>query len=150
MNRTTTRRTFFSGAAVLATPLAAAAAVAARADDDLAARLAALEDANEIRELLLRQVQRINSGTDSALGAHVRSVTLDADGTFSVATDVSATAQVPCTVETAMPIEGGGTLAEMARLQGDGAVKRSERRVLRSSFVKREGAWTIDQLELSV
>ena len=29
----------------------------------------------------------------------------------------------------------------MARLQGDGFIKRSERRVLGSSFVKRDGIW---------
>ena len=49
MNGSTTRRRFFGGAAMLAAPLAAGAAVAR---DDLAAKLAALEDANAIHAAL--------------------------------------------------------------------------------------------------
>ncbi len=52
-------------------------------------------------------------------------------------------------METATPISGEGTLIEMARLQGDGMIKRSERRVLYGSFVKRNGIWTIDRVELN-
>jgi hypothetical protein len=143
--KTTTRRRFFGGAAAFATPLAASAAVAG---DDLAARLAALEDANAIRVLLHRHVHGINAHARAAPEIHVRSVALDTDATIDVATDGTATVQVRCTVETAMPIAGGGTLVEMARLQGDGILKRSERRVLLCSFVKRDGIWQIGTLEL--
>lgn len=138
MNSTTTRRTFFGGAAALATPLAATAAVAS---DDLAARLAALEDANSIRALLRDWAQR---------GAHapdVRRVTLDSDAAIAVAANGTATARVPCTVETATPIDGDETLVAMARLQGDGIVRRSERRVLASTFVKHNGIWKLEQTE---
>ena len=47
----------------------------------------------------------------------------------------------------ATPIDGCGTLVEMARLQGDGLVERSERRVLVSSFVKRDGVWKFENAE---
>ena len=145
MKSTTTRRKFFGGAAVLAAPLAATAAVASH---DLAARLAALEDLNAIRSLLQSYAQRVNAGTDAAPAANVRSVTLDSDGAIDVAANGTASARVGCTVETAMPIDGRDTLVEMARLQGDGVVKRSERRVLVSAFVKRGGIWTVEHTGL--
>jgi hypothetical protein len=140
---TTTRRRFFGGAAAFATPLAAAAA---RPYDDLAARLAALEDANAIRALLRRHVHGINAHASDAPELHVRSVALDADATVDVTTDGTATAQVLCTVETATPIAGGGTLVEIARVHG--VVNRRERRVLLCSFVKRDGLWQVGTLEL--
>jgi hypothetical protein len=142
MKGTTTRRKFFGGAAVLAAPLAAGAAAAS---DDLAARLAALEDTNAIRALLRDWAQRVNAG---AAATSIRSVTFDADGTIAVAANGTATARVPCTVETTTPIGGDDTLVEMARLQGDGVVRRNEQRVLASTFVKRNGIWQLEQTEL--
>ena len=64
--------------------------------------------------------------------------------------DGTATAHVRCTAETATPIEGSGTLVEMARLQGDGFVVRSERRVLVGAFVKRAEGWTLTNAKLEV
>ncbi|HET7608141.1 MAG TPA: hypothetical protein VFL84_05655 [Gammaproteobacteria bacterium] len=142
---TTTRRRFFGGAVVLATPLAASAAVTR---DDIAARLAALEDASSIRALLRRHVLSINRRAGAAPETHVRSVALDDEATVDVASDGTAAAQVLCTVQTAKPIAGDGTLVEMARLQGDGVVKRSERRVLFGRFVKRNGVWALESAEL--
>jgi hypothetical protein len=52
-----------------------------------------------------------------------------------------------CTVDTATPIDGRETLIEVARLQGDGVIKGSERRLLRSSFVKHEGRWQLSSAE---
>ena len=150
MKSTTTRRRFFGGAAALAAPLAAGAAVAREhPSDDLAARLAALEDLNAIRSLLQGYAQRVNAGTDAAPAANVRSLTLDSDGAIEVAANGTALARIGCTVETAMPIDGRDTLVEMARLQGDGVVKRSERRVLVGAFVKRRGVWTVEHTELT-
>jgi hypothetical protein len=145
MNKTTRRR-FFGGAAALATPFAAAA-VPAR-DDDLAARIAALEDANAIRALVRRHVQGINAHAVDAPETHVRRVALDADATVDVATNGTATVQVLCTVEMATPIADGGTLVEMARLQGDGFVRLTERRVLHARLVKRGGLWQLESAEL--
>ena len=149
MKSTTTRRRFFGGAAALAAPLAAGAAVAREhPSDDLAARLAALEDLNAIRSLLQGYAQRVNAGTDAAPAANVHSVTLDSDAAINVAANGTASARVGCTVETAMAIDGRDTLVEMARLQGDGVVRRSERRVLASTLVKRDGIWKLEHTEL--
>jgi len=148
MNSTTTRRTFFGGAAALAAPFAASAAVAAGGGDDLAARLAALEDTSAIRALLQDWAQRVNAGAQAGPTTNVRRVTLDADAAIAVSANGSATARVPCTVEIATPIKGDETPVAMARLQGDGVVRRSERRVLASTFVKRNGTWNLEQTEL--
>ncbi|HVJ29210.1 MAG TPA: hypothetical protein VNA66_02795, partial [Gammaproteobacteria bacterium] len=132
-----TRRSFFGHAgAALAAPLAAVASPAPSAGDDLAARLATLEDSNAIRALLtalLVDPKRLG------LGASVRSLAADRDEAIAIAPDDSATVRLACTVETGTPIENCGTLVEMARLQGDGVLKRSERGVLTGTFVKREG-----------
>jgi len=144
MNGKPTRRSFFGHAgAALAAPLAATSALAA-GSDDLAARLARLEDANAIRALLpalLGEPARLRLGTD------VRSIAADHHETIDVA-DGTASVRLDCTVERAMPIESCGTLVEMARLQGDGIVKRTERRVLHGRFVKRNGIWEFDNAEL--
>ena len=44
-------------------------------------------------------------------------------------------------------IEPCGTLVDMARVQGDGVLKRSEQRALASSFVKRDGIWQFVNVE---
>ena len=132
-----TRRKFFMGAATLAAPLAISAAAA---NDDTAARLAALEDTSAIRALLRQHAQRVNAGADLAPGPNVRSLALDADIAVDIA-DGTAIARAACSVDTATPIDGCETLIEMARLQGEGVIKDSERRLLKSSFVKRDGQW---------
>ena len=90
----------------------------------VATRLARLEDLNAIRALL--PVLLANPAR-MALGTDVRSIAADGDDAIAVAADGTATARLACTVTTATPIESGGTLVEMARLQGDGFVVRSER-----------------------
>ena len=143
---TTTRRRFFGGAAALAAPLATGAAVAG---DDLAARLAALEDESTIRAVLRGWAQDVSAGKLTASVANIRSLTLDSDLSVSVAANGTATARVPCIVETATPIDGDETLVEMARQQGDGVVRRSERRVLASTLVKHGGIWILERTELT-
>jgi hypothetical protein len=145
MNGSTTRRRFFGSAALLAAPLAAGTAVASA---DLAARLAALEDANTIRALLRDWARGGVAGEAAAPAANICGFTLDADVSITVAENGTATASVPCVVETATPIDGNETLVEMARLQGDGIVRRVERRVLHGSFVKRDGCWHLASTEL--
>ena len=143
--RTTTRRRFFGGAAMLATPLSAGAV----AGDDLAARLAALEDANTIRAVLRGWARNVSAGKLRGPAANIRSLTLDSDPAISVAANGTATARVPCIVETATPIDGDETLLEMARQQGDGVVRRSERRVLAGTFVKHGRIWILERTELT-
>jgi hypothetical protein len=145
MNGSTTRRKFFGGAAMLAAPLAAGAAVAS---DDVAARLAALEDANTIRAALRGWAEDVSNGKLTAPVANIRSLKLDSDSSVSVAANGTATARVPCVIETATPIDGNETLVEMARQQGDGVVRRSERRVLLGRFVKHGGIWILERTEL--
>ena len=148
MDTKPTRRSFFGKAgAVLAAPFAATAGAATPADDraDIAARLARLEDSNAIRALLpalLAHPKRM------ALDATIRSVAADGEATIALAADGTATARLKCTVEAAAPIVGGDTFVEMARLQGDGFVVRQERRVLATSFVKRDGIWQFSNAEL--
>lgn len=145
-----TRRMFFGQAgAALAVPLAAVSAVAGErpSGENLAARLATLEDTNTIRTLLHSHAQSINAGMNAAPGAHVRTLTLDSDVAIDVVGDGTAKAMVGCNVETATPIDSNDTLVEMARLQGDGVLKRNERRVLVGSLVKHRGIWLIEQLE---
>jgi hypothetical protein len=150
MDNKPTRRTFLGHAsAALAVPLAAASAAGAEQPRaDLAGRLAALEDAAAIRALLHRHVQSINTGAAAAPEARVSALHLDADVAIDVARDGTATARAGCSVETATPIDGQDTVVEMARLQGDGVVKRCERRVLAGALVKRGGTWQIERLEL--
>ena len=148
MNNKPTRRSFFGAAsAAVAAPLAASAAFAADRGNDLAARLAALEDQNAIRALLpalFADPKRM------ALDSRVRSLAADRGDAISVAADGTASARIACTIETATPIESCGTLVEMARLQGDGLVVRSERRVLVGAFVKRDGVWEFEGAKLEV
>jgi hypothetical protein len=164
MRSYSTRRTFFGHAgAALAAPLTAGAASAQDTGDGsgLAARLAALEDAAAIRDLLQTYARLVNAGAhaeltalfvDPARAAIDTDVQLlvpaaGADDALSIAGDGTATARLGCTVELVAPIAGNGTIVEMARLQGDGFVKRSERRVLASSFVKRNGLWKFAHAE---
>ena len=113
-----------------------------------AALLAALEDANSIRALLRDWARGVVAGVAAAPVANICGFTLDADVSITVADNGTATASVPCVVETATPIDGNETLVEMARLQGDGVVRRAERRVLHGSFVKRDGRWHFASTEL--
>src|SRR5688572_6934495 len=147
MNRKPTRRSFFGQASlVLAAPVTALAAEGR--GDDVAARLAALEDANAIRGLLHRHANRVSNGVDAPPAPEVRSVALDSDPEIDVAANGTAAARARCTVTTATPIESCGTLVEMARLQGDGVVKHVERRVLHGRLVKRQGVWQLETTEL--
>lgn len=145
MKGSTTRRKFFGGAAMLAAPLAAGAAVAG---DDLAARLTALEDSSAIRALLLNWARDVNAGKITAPAPNVRSLNLDAVDAIAVDANGTATARAACSVETATPIDGNETLVEMARLQGDGVVRRAERLALQGTFVKRDGFWHVAKVEL--
>jgi hypothetical protein len=162
-NKRGTRRSFFGHAgAALAAPLAATAAFAGELDGKryIVGRRDALDDINALRALQLTFARLVGAGSGEAIAAlfadparasvekHVRGVVVDGDDAIAIYTDGTATARVPCTVETATPIESCGTLVEMARLQGDGVVRRSERRALVSAFVKRGGVWRFESAKL--
>lgn len=163
-----TRRAFFSSAgAALSAPLAMTAAsvasAAARPGDASAdQRLAELEDVNAIRELNETYARHINAGAHDEAAAlfvdarrapvddAVRTLSADRFGERDVvglaADGTAATARIHCAVELETPIEPGGTLVEMARLQGDGVVRRTERRVLEAAYRKVGGVWKIERL----
>jgi hypothetical protein len=158
-----TRRSFFGHAgAALAAPFAATVAFAGQRNGAgyVLGRRDALEDANAIRVQLLRFTRLAGAGKSEAIAAlfaaparapvveHLRSVVIDGDDAIQISIDGTAIARVPCLVTTATPIADGGTLVDMARLQGDGVVTRSERRVLVSELVKRDGLWRFVKVEL--
>jgi hypothetical protein len=159
------RRGFlWKASAALAAPLAVGAASAsahATARDASQARLAELEDVNAIRELTRRYVRHVNAGAHedaAALFAEPARAdkrfarTLSADplgGEDSIeiaAGGTSATGRLHCTGVIETPIEPATPLVEMARAQGGGVVRRSERGVLEGTYVKRDGGWRIGRL----
>jgi hypothetical protein len=133
-----TRRRFFFGAsaAALAAPAALAATGSSPSSDNhalLEARLAALEDANAIRDLQRAYLRSLGSSDDKA-------------ATIEIAADRrTATASVGCSVLVESPMDAPGcTLVDMARAQGEGMVRSTERRVLEQTFVRCEDGWKID------
>jgi hypothetical protein len=159
---TATRRHFFrfTGAA-LAAPLAISAAGAGDDAGGLAARLAALEDANAIRALQRDYARFVNARAHAELATlftdpaaaradpAVSRISTDGLGGHEViaidAGGAAATARLHCLVETATPVDAEDTLVDMARLQGDGVVTRREHRVLESTYVKHGGVWKIER-----
>ena len=159
----TRRRFFLHAGAALSAPLAVSSAHALKTDDEdheaLKARLAELEDVNAIRELHQSYARLINAGAreqaaalfanprEAQLDESIRRLSADRFGEqdiIEIAADrETATARIHCTVEIATAIGPSCTLVEMAREQGEGFLKQSERRVLESSYVKQSGAWKI-------
>ena len=154
------RRSFIRRAgAALATPLAAGAASAAaastaRGNDALEARLAALNDTDAIRKLNQTYARLVNARAyddlaalfadpaQASVDANLRRLSSESFGdrdAIEIAADGrSATAHIHCTVETERPIEPGCTLVDMARQQGEGVVRRTERRVIENTYEKHD------------
>ncbi len=160
-----TRRSFLKGGALLAAPLAAAMPAAMVADDGTKARLAKLENEAAIRALHQAWLRSIDTGardevaslfadpTRAALDPAVRSIAPDHAGApdaIELAPDGKrAAGRFHCVVETETAIAQDSTLAQMARAQGGGYIRRTERRVLRVDYVKASGAWAIAKAELA-
>jgi hypothetical protein len=140
---TATRRRFFFGAGGMALVVPVTLATASESASSggereaLEARLAALEDANAIREL-----QRVDAGR---VGARE----LD-DIAIEIAQDRrTASARAVCVVAVESPIEAPGcTLVDMARAQGEGVLRRDAPRVLEQTFVRVAGVWQTARAEL--
>jgi hypothetical protein len=169
-DKTATRRRFLvSAGAALSAPVALAmtneAAAATRDHEALETRLAALEDANAIRALQRAYARSLDAGSPAAAAelfadpsrvrfdTAIRGLSLDAAGeedSIEVAADRrTATARMRCMVRVETPIEAPGcTLVDMARLQGEGVLCSSKRRVLEQAFVRRDGVWKIESAEL--
>jgi hypothetical protein len=159
----TRRRFFWQAGAALSVPLAAAAASPAQADaNEASARLAALEDEKAIRALQRAYAELINSSAhEKARGLFVNPAAAHIDGSIRSLSAVgfgehdaieispdrkTATARTQCAAQTETAIGPSCTLVEMAREQGEGVLRRAERRVLVGSYVRVGGAWKIEQL----
>jgi hypothetical protein len=163
---TSSRRSFLKKGAILAVPLAAAAPAAVIADDGLKSRLAKLEDEEAIRELHHHWLRQVNSGAAEALkplivgnenAGPAQSVsriaadhTAEADSIEVTGDGKAAKGRFHCVVDLDTPLAQDCTLAQMAHAQGDGFVRRTERRVLTVDYRKNaSGAWTIAKAEVA-
>lgn len=170
-NETTRRGFFWKAGAALSAPLALASAEAepARRDENesLRERLARLEDERAIAALRRAYMERVNAGAHAAVAAlfvdpeaarldhDVRSLAAGAlaeHDTVEIAADRrSASSTLLCAVDLETPIdEPGCTLVEMARLQGEGLLRRTEQFVLEQSYGKRRNGWKIERSVLRV
>lgn len=158
-----TRRRFFTktGAALTA-PLAFATAGASENRNQenaaLKARLAELEDANAIRELQLSYFRHVNIGAREAAAVlfadparasfddSIRGLSAEALDVDVAADGSTGASRIRCTVSLETPIEPRCPLVDMAREQGGGVVRWSERRVLETVYVKQGGVWKIERL----
>jgi hypothetical protein len=158
-----TRRQFlWKASAALSAPFAAVGVNAsAQASEDTAAikaRLERLEDVNEIFRLLREYAKRLNAGTNEEGELftghepppvpHACGLTLDPleENAVEIGHAGTARVRVQCILETARPIESC-PLVDMARAQGGGLDRRTERGVLESRCFKEQGTWKIKDLE---
>ena len=161
----TSRRSFLKSGAIVAAPVVAVAAPAvALAADDSKAKLARIEDERAI-EVLNRTFVRDFNGSGAQGTAK-----LFADGKAPMLVNASRLALDPAadpdlleiaadgasahsrhavTVESEHEIEGHGTLAQMARLQGNTAATASHRHVLIAEYVKQDDRWAIGSVRLA-
>ena len=132
-----TRRSFLQTAgSALSVPLAAAAAsvpVRAAGDGDSPnARLARLEDLEAIRALNL----------EFARSRALAPADFEERDAIDIAADRgAATALLHCVVDVEDPIGPDCPLVDMARQQGGGVVRRTERGVFENAYVRRDGIW---------
>lgn len=170
VKRLSTRRAFIGSAgAALSVPLAAVAATAPsnapahslEDADTLRARLTRLEDENAIRALNQAYVRHVNADAHAELAAlfadpsaalidpGIRGVTAEHVGEHDVITIAPdgqvATGLLHCTVDAESVIGPACPLLDMARQQGGGVVRRTERGVFENAYVKRGGSWKIQR-----
>jgi hypothetical protein len=159
---TASRRSFLKGGAIAAAPLAVAIPAAALAAEDYKARAQRLQDQAEIAALHQAWLRRQATGADASdLFADPRAARLDrsihgvsadhageADRIEVSADGQSASGRFATLVELRTELPRTTTLAQMAHLQGGGVVRHAEKRTLHASYVKRDGAWAIETLEL--
>lgn len=156
---TSTRRKFLKGGALLAAPIAATSVGAlALADgglrgDELRTRLTRLEDEAAIRELQQSWLRQINAGQREAqLDGAVRRISAHHAGAadrIEIAADgQSAVGHFDSAIELETPLAQDSTLAQMAHVQGNGSVRRTERRLLTVRYTKTGGAWAIGKIGL--
>jgi hypothetical protein len=150
-----TRRSFLGVGAIAAVPIAAAGSAMAVEHEAAKARLARLQDEAALRELHRTWLRQVNAGErdGSDIEAAVRSLRPDLEAeadAIEVSSDVrhaSGRFHLIAELETALPRDC--TLAQMAHAQGEGFIRRAERRVLEAGYLKGpDGTWAIASLEL--
>jgi hypothetical protein len=94
------------------------------------------DDIDAIRALMHEHAAQLNARPDG-FGSSER-IDVAADGR-------SATAALPCVMETETAIGPECPLVDMARQQGGGVVRRTERGILECACVKRDEVWTMQQ-----
>jgi hypothetical protein len=152
---TPTRRKFLQGGALLAAPIAVASVSAvALADDGLKARVKRLEDEAAIRELHQSWLRQVNAGESEALpDTAVRRITADHAGAtdkIEIAADGRiAVGYFDHAVEAETPLAKDCTLAQMAHVQSNGTMRRTERRRLTVDYAKTGGTWKIAKVALT-
>jgi hypothetical protein len=150
----TRRRFFWNAGAALSAPLAVGATSAAEADGH--------QEARAIHELDRQLARHVNSGAPgraAGLFAEPDAIESLADvrrlapadfgenDVLEIAPDGrSANAMLHCSVETATAIRAEGTLAEMARAQGEGFLRETRRRVLEVEYLRLGGDWKFRSL----
>jgi SnoaL-like domain len=169
MSTRSTRRKFIGTAGVaLSAPIAAAAATvpavvrrSERGDDSVEARLARLEDIEAIRALNHAYAKHVNDGardavvalfadpSSAAIETGLLAVTTDHSGepdAIDVAPDgATATARLHRRVEIESAIGPDCPLVDMARAQGGGVVRRTERGVFEHVYLREDGVWKIER-----
>ena len=162
----TDRRSFLKTGALVAAPIGAVAIpAAALADDGSRAKLARIEDERAIEKLHRTFVRRVNGGKADTCGElfcrgrgpelpdGLRSLREDPpapDAEIAFADDCrSAQLRRACTVELQTEFEGDTTIEKMARWQGQGRHRHSERRALVAEYRKTGSDWAIERLTLA-
>lgn len=157
------RRFFFGAGAALSAPLAVgtawSAAVGGVAVGSGAGDLGAIDAIRRLEQQLAERIRSCAaddvanlfvSPADAGSVARIRHLAPADFGerdVIDVAADGrSARIEVACEIEIESEIEAEGTLAEMARLQGDGLLRRRETRTLEADLVVDEGMWKFRQL----
>lgn len=160
-----TRRSFIAVAsAALSAPVAAAAGSGSwlppsGGSETLEARLARLEDVNEIRALNQALARHITAGEYKELAALVADsvaimkepgvcgIEIDDYGerdVIEIAPDrQTGKARLHVTLHTETEIGPDCTLVEMARQQGSGVISGSESAVMETTYARRDGVWKI-------
>lgn len=160
----TTRRSFLKSGALVATPIAAVAVPAAVfAEDGSKARLARLEDERAIEALNRDFLRRFNKGGAAQTaelfargdapelpGAITRLTIVDDDapGELELADDgATASHRFACMAETESVLEGNETIVQMARFQGNYAVRTEKSRMLSAKYVRLPNGWAIEKID---
>jgi len=159
-DRTSTRRKFFLKAgAAMSAPAAFATGIrpAAAGPAALEEKLAKLEDEMALRRLRSDTIAEINRASREVLDElehGLRQIVADHanDAAACVVVSVDRAAArifVPCAARLEAQIEApGSSLVDMARLQGEGVLMRTEARVLEITCTRRSGGWQLSRAEL--